>query len=97
MNKLVRNDKCKGDDELTNHWYVQNGQYTNQYSRYSRISIDDAMAIALERVPGEVVKVELETENGLLVYEVDIINMQGIKYEVEIDAQTGEVIKIKRD
>lgn len=87
---------------MTNHWYVQNdpwqnGQYTNQYSRYSRISIDDAMAIALERVPGEVVKVELDTENGLLIYEVDIINMQGIKYEVEIDAQSGEVMRIKRD
>lgn len=87
---------------MTNHWYVQNqhwqnGNYTNQYSRYSRISIDDAMTIALERIPGEVVKVELDTENGLLVYEVDIINMQGVKYEVEIDAQTGEVIKLKRD
>ncbi len=87
---------------MTNQWYAQNGhwqnnRHSNHYSRYSRISIDDAMSIALERVPGEVVKVELDTEHGLLIYEVDIINMQGIKYEVEIDAQTGEVIKIKRD
>lgn len=87
---------------MPNHWYVQNQQwqnerYTNHYSRYSRISIDDAMSIALERIPGEVVKVELDTSNGLLVYEVDIINMQGVKYEIEIDAQTGEIIKLKRD
>lgn len=87
---------------MTNNWYDpnqqwQNGRYANQYSRYSRISIDDAMAIALERVPGEVVKVELNTENGLLVYEVEIINIQGVKYEVEIDAQTGEIIKLKLD
>lgn len=80
---------------MINQW--QNNHYSNQYSRYSRISIDDAMSIALERVPGEVVKVELDTENGLLIYEVDIINMQGIKYEVEIDAQSGDVIQIKRD
>lgn len=87
---------------LTNHWYAQNGSWQTQnvqnpYSRYSRISIDDAMTIALEQVPGEVVKVELDTENGILVYEVDIITMQGIKYEVEIDAQSGAITKIKRD
>lgn len=97
MNKLIRKEYCKGEDALTNHWYAENNEPSHPYSRYSRISIDDAMAIALERVPGEVVKVELDTENGLLIYEVDIMNMQGVKYEVEIDARTGEVIKIKRD
>ncbi len=87
---------------MTNHWYAQNGQWQNQgvqnpYSRYSRISIDDAMTIALEQIPGEVVKVELDTENGLLVYEVDIVTMEGLKYELEIDAQSGAIVKIKRD
>lgn len=87
---------------MTNYWYAQNqhwdnARYTNVYSRYSRISIDDAMTIALEQIPGEVVKVELDTENGLLIYEVNIITMQGDKYEFEIDAQTGDIIKLKRD
>lgn len=77
---------------MTNQWATQNNQ--GSYSRYSRISIDDAMTIALEQVPGEVVKVELDTENGILVYEIDIMTMEGVKYEVEIDAQTGAVIKI---
>lgn len=87
---------------MTNDWYGYQQQWQaqrnpNQYSRYSRISIDDAMEIALEQIPGEVVKVELDTDNGMLVYEVDIISMQGIKYEIEIDAQTGRIIKMKRD
>lgn len=87
---------------MSNHRYDQNQQwqtnrYTNEYSRYSRISIDDAMSIALERVSGEVVKAKLDTADGLLIYEVDIINRQGVKYEVEINAQTGEIIKLERD
>lgn len=87
---------------LTNHWHGYNPHWQaqrqpNEYSRYSRISIEDAMAIALEQIPGEVVKIELDTKNGMLIYEVDIINRQGIKYEVEIDAQTGRIIKMKRD
>lgn len=80
-----------------NHFYLQNGNQASPYSRYSRISIDDAMSIALAQIPGEVVKVELDTENGILVYEVDIITMDGIKYELEIDAQTGIILKMKRD
>ncbi|AOV07676.1 PepSY domain-containing protein [Sporosarcina ureilytica] len=87
---------------MTNHWHGYNPHWQaqrqpNEYSRYSRISIEDAMAIALEQIPGEVVKIELDTKNGMLIYEVDIINRQGIKYEVEIDAQTGRIIKMKRD
>lgn len=83
---------------MTNNWYDPNQYQSNQpYSRYSRISIVDAMAIATEQIPGEVVKVELDTENGVLIYEVDIVNAQGIKYEVEIDAQTGQILKMKLD
>lgn len=86
-----------------NNWYDPNDYWNNQptnnqqYNRYSRISITDAMSIAMEQVPGEVVKAELDTENGMLFYEVDIRNMQGIKYEVLIDARTGGILNIERD
>lgn len=83
---------------LTNNWYNQNPYPNNQpYTRYSRISIEDAISIAIEQVPGEVVKVELDSKNGVQIFEVDIINSQGLKYEVEIDAQTGRVLNIEID
>lgn len=81
-----------------NNWYNPYDPSNNQsYNRYSRISIEDAMYIALEQIPGEIVKIELDTENGILVYEVDIMTVQGMKYEMDIDAQTGRIIKIKND
>ena len=86
-----------------NNWYDPNRDWNNQgynnqpYNRYSRISIEDAMSIAMEQIPGEIVKVELDTEDGILIYEVDIMTAQGIKYEMEIDAQTGRIVKVIRD
>jgi uncharacterized membrane protein YkoI len=55
------------------------------------------MSIAMSQIPGEIIKVELDTENGKPVYEVDVVTRQGIEYELEIDAQTGRITKIKRD
>ena len=67
------------------------------YNGFRQISIQEAMNIALGRVPGQVVKVELDQENGMWVYEVDIITPQGVKYEVEVDINTGAIIKVEVD
>ena len=54
---------------------------------------DEVIAIALAEVPGEVRDVELETEDGQQVYEVEIIGADGIEMEVEIAADTGYVLE----
>ncbi|AFS79443.1 peptidase M4 domain-containing protein [Gottschalkia acidurici 9a] len=60
------------------------------------IPIEMAIAIALEQVQGEVIKAELDRENGILVYEIHIRTPYGV-YEVEIDATTGQVLDIDLD
>ena len=91
MNRLGLNLKTRKGKSVTNNYWNQS------YNRYSRISIEDAISIALSQIPGEVTKVELDTENGRLVYEVDIITRQGIEYDMEIDAQTGRITRLRRD
>ncbi|ARF18878.1 peptidase [Sporosarcina sp. P3] len=71
-----------------NHW---------QHPQYRRITMEQANEIARQRVPGEVVKSELEFDDGMLIFEVDIRTAEGYKYEVKIDAVTGEVLKVKLD
>lgn len=83
---------------MTNQWYHHNqhpGQHGHNPSRV--ISIGEAMNIALAQVPGQVVKVELDWEHGRQIYEVDIRAQNGVKYEVEIDAHTGQVLRVKVD
>jgi uncharacterized membrane protein YkoI len=55
-----------------------------------------AIQIALQQVPGQVLRVELDYENGILIYEVYIRTTYGI-YEVNVDATTGQVLKIESE
>ncbi len=55
------------------------------------------MAIALERVPGRVIKAELDYDNGILVYEVDVRTTEGHKFEAKIDANTRVILRVKLD
>lgn len=87
---------------VNNHYYhPHNMRYHRQdvapYNEYRQITIEEAMNIAVERVPGQIVKVELDRENGIWVYEVDIITQQGVKYEVEVAINTGTIVKIEMD
>ncbi|MGN7388148.1 PepSY domain-containing protein [Sporosarcina sp. SAFN-015] len=75
-----------------NYW---DGHWQNP--RYRKISMEQAIDIALQRVPGEVVKAELEFDDGTLLYEVEIRTSQGVKYEVKVDAVTGQVMRVKLD
>ncbi|MFK2824614.1 PepSY domain-containing protein [Bacillus sp. B190/17] len=89
---------------MSNNWYDPHSYgYRNQwnpgdsYNWYRRITIEEAIKIAVERVPGQVVKVELEHEHGRWIYEVKIITPQGVKYEVEVDVNTGRITRVELD
>lgn len=49
------------------------------------------------RVPGEVVGVEFENEDGIWVYEFKVIDGRGRLLEVYVDARTGEVLSMEED
>jgi uncharacterized membrane protein YkoI len=47
--------------------------------------------------PGKVLEVELEKEDGVIVYEVEILGADGIVRELYINAKTGKVLSVKED
>lgn len=71
-----------------NPMYAQNNE---------RISVQQAIQIALGRVSGQVVHVDLDMEDGLLVYEVFIMTPENRMYEVEINARTGRIVKVEQE
>ncbi|OZU87793.1 hypothetical protein CIL03_13870 [Virgibacillus indicus] len=79
-----------------NHWQPQGG-FNHYHNAYRRITIEEAMHIALEQIPGQVVKIELDTENGMQVYEVDIVTNQGTRFEVSVDVNTGGIVEIEQE
>lgn len=60
------------------------------------ITADEATAIALNAVSGDVISVELENEDGYLVYGIHIQNAEGT-WDVKVDAGTGDLLKTEID
>lgn len=61
------------------------------------IALPRILALAHQRVKGDVVKVELEHEEGRLLYEIKILTGNGRVREVKLDARTGALIEIEDD
>jgi uncharacterized membrane protein YkoI len=55
------------------------------------------LAIAAEKVPGDVLKVEIEREDGTLIYEVEVLTSAGRVRELKINAKTGAILSIEDD
>jgi uncharacterized membrane protein YkoI len=59
------------------------------------------LAEILERVqsevPGQVIEVELELDDGVYEYELKIISPDGKVLEVEVDAASGKILDIEDD
>ena len=78
----------------------QAGNAQNQQSGAAKnaevaVSLQEASAIALEKVPGATendLRIELDYDDGRYRYEGDIIYQQ-VEYDFEINADTGEVIE----
>jgi uncharacterized membrane protein YkoI len=49
------------------------------------------------KIPGQMLDVELERENGVYVYEFKLLRPDGKVQEVEADASTGNILKIEDD
>ena len=65
--------------------------------KQAKITEEAATKTALEKVPGTVKAVEVEDENGTIVYGFEIVAKDGSQQEVKIDAQTGKVAKVEAD
>ncbi|WP_342532829.1 PepSY domain-containing protein [Lysinibacillus sp. FSL K6-0057] len=66
-------------------------------SNNQRVSLQYAMQIAMQRVPGQIIHYGMDMENGILVYEIFILTAQNKIYEVEVNAKTGAIRKIEEE
>lgn len=63
----------------------------------AKITPDQAKQAALAAVPGTADKVELENENGTVVYGVEVTDSAGQKTDVKVDAGNGSVVSKEVD
>ena len=60
------------------------------------ISLDEAEKIALKEVDGDVLKARKDKDDGITYYDFTIVT-DTEKYEVEVNAENGKVLKVEKD
>lgn len=63
----------------------------------AKVTIDQAIKTASEKVSGKVIEAELEKKHGKLVWEVEVVTAENKVMEVHIDAETGAVIDVEEE
>lgn len=60
-----------------------------------------ALEVILEKVhklqTGKVLEVELETKKGKKIYEIELLNPDGIVFELKFDAKTGQHMSTEKE
>ncbi len=63
----------------------------------AKVTIDQAVKTASEKVSGTIIEAELEKKHNKLVWEVEVITAEKKVMEVHIDADTGAVIDVEEE
>ncbi len=61
------------------------------------VPLAQILDVVRQRVPGDVIEVELERDDGLWEYEVKVLTPTGIVRKLTLDARNASVLKIKDD
>lgn len=61
------------------------------------ITADQAIEKALAAKAGTVVDVDLDDKWIGYVYEIEVVDDAGVEWDVDVNAKTGEVARVKRD
>ena len=61
------------------------------------LSLETILEHAQQQQPGRVIEVEFEQDHGQYIYEIEILTTSGIVWELEFDAQTGQLLERKQE
>ena len=70
---------------------------TVEMAAAAKVTIDQAIKTASEKVAGKVVEAELEKKHDTLVWEVEVVTAENKVMEVHINAESGAVIDVEEE
>ncbi|WP_420035581.1 PepSY domain-containing protein [Streptomyces sp. cg28] len=71
---------------------VSDAQENANEAKGARITAEDAIAAALKHTPGVAAEADLDSDDGRLVWDVDVIGSGAARHHVEVDPGTGKVL-----
>lgn len=82
-----RDDRRRHDQEIV--WDAR--------KRGEILPLEVILGGVLKSYPGEILKLELDDDDGQLIYELDVLTRRGIVLEIEVDAKTGTILEVEED
>lgn len=73
----------------------QGNRFINQSLFEVNVTYEQAMATALQRIPGTVLNHKQDADNGLFIYEFIIQGKNGAIYEVDVETKGGTILKVE--
>lgn len=70
---------------------------TVEMAAKAKVTIDQAIKTASEKVAGKVVEAELEKKHDTLVWEIEVVTAENRVMEIHIDAESGAVIDVEEE
>lgn len=92
-----KDENSDHDAKVTASIHVEGKHQRAELAEMAKISFDDALKAAEAKVPGTVIKAELEAEHHALMYSFEIVGADKTVTEVEIDAGNGQVLDVDKD
>lgn len=62
-----------------------------------KVDIRRAIDIALKAVPGALDEAKLDLDGSTLMWKTEIVNTSGDDFDVNIDASSGQILKVEKD
>ena len=92
-----RNGETKSNSSQKQNSHTHNDQddARNALRQGKVMPLTAILEIAFRREKGTVLELELETENGVLTYEIELLSESGRKVQMWINARTGEILRVK--
>jgi uncharacterized membrane protein YkoI len=92
--------KAEEPKETAIHGTIQLPNKGNQeaaQARLSKLTVQQAINAAVSRQSGTVLRVELQKEDGFLVYNVGLVSSDKKVHEIKVDAGDGSILRIDVD
>lgn len=85
---LIGNPAFASDDQETARRLSEAGEI---------LPLEKILEHAQQHQSGRVLEVEFKKNHGQYIYEIEILNTKGIVWELELDAQTGQLLERKQE
>ncbi len=90
-----RNGETKSSSSHTSHTHNDQDDARAALRQGKVMPLSAILDIVFKREKGTVLELELETENGILTYEIELLSESGRKVQMWVNARSGEILKVR--